>query len=62
MDELVLDLGQGRVEVDFEGKGYGPFARGDLVGSLPEGLVAKLKADGKVGAFDYGMLAGELLA
>jgi electron transfer flavoprotein beta subunit len=48
--------------LDFEGKKYGPFAQGDLVGPLPDGLVARLRADGKVGIFDYGMLAGELTA
>ena len=44
-----------------EGKQYGPFAAGDLASSLPEGLLATLKSEGKVGLFDYGMLAGEIL-
>jgi len=48
--------------VDFEGKKYGPFATGDLAGSLPEGLLSQLRTEGKVGPFDYDMLAGELLA
>ncbi|MDG6909363.1 MAG: hypothetical protein JRN08_03245 [Nitrososphaerota archaeon] len=48
-------------QVDFEGKKYGPFASGDLAGSFPEGLVATLRSQGKVGVFDYGMLAGELI-
>ena len=48
--------------LEFEGGKYGPFAPGDLAASLPEGLVASLKAEGKVGAFDYGMLAKELVA
>jgi electron transfer flavoprotein beta subunit len=48
--------------LDFEGKKYGPFAQGDLVGAVPDGLVARLRADGKVGVFDYSMLAGELTA
>jgi electron transfer flavoprotein beta subunit len=48
--------------LDFEGKKYGPFAAGDLATSLPEGLVSKLRSEGKVGVFGYDMLAGELLA
>ena len=48
--------------LEFEGKKYGPFAQGDLVGPLPDGVVARLRADGKVGVFDYGMLAEELTA
>ena len=48
--------------VDFEGKKYGPFARGDLADPLPDGLVAKLRSEGRVGVFDYQMLAGELSA
>jgi hypothetical protein len=49
-------------KVDFEGKTYGPFARGDLAAGLPDGLVSKLKSDGEVGAFDLTMLAEELTA
>jgi electron transfer flavoprotein beta subunit len=48
-------------QVDFDGRKYGPFAPGDLATSLPEGLVSRLSLEGKVGLFDYGMLAGELL-
>jgi electron transfer flavoprotein beta subunit len=48
--------------IDFEGKKYGPFAEGDLAPSLPDGLVARLRSEGNLGVFDYGMLAGELLA
>ena len=48
--------------LDFEGKKYGPFSQGDLAGALPDGLVAKLRAEGRVGVFGYGMLAGELTA
>ena len=47
---------------EFEGSRYGPFAAGDLASSLPEALLAKLKADGAVAVFDYEMLAGEVLA
>jgi len=49
-------------QLDFEGKKYGPFARGDLTNGLPAGLVAALKAGGSVGAFGYGMLVEELFA
>jgi electron transfer flavoprotein beta subunit len=53
---------QGTDQLGFEGKNYGPFAQGDLVGALPDGLVARLRSEGKVGVFDYSMLAGELTA
>ena len=47
---------------DFEGKPYGPFARGDLAAGVPEGLLAKLKSEGVVGTFDIKMLAEDLTA
>ena len=47
---------------DFEGKPYGPFARGDLASGLPDGLLERLKSDGSVGTFDVRMLAEELAA
>ena len=49
-------------QVEFEGKKYGPFSGGDLATTLPDGLVARLRGEGKIGVFDYGMLAGELTA
>ena len=49
-------------QLEFEGKKYGPFAQGDLVGSLPDGLVARLRAEGRAGVFDYRMLVQELTA
>ena len=49
-------------QLEFEGKKYGPFAQGDLVGSLPDGLVARLRAEGRAGVFDYRMLVQELMA
>ena len=49
-------------QLEFEGKKYGPFAQGDLVGSLPDGLVARLRAVGWAGVFDYRMLVQELTA
>ena len=48
--------------VEFEGKKYGPFEKGDLADALPAGLVDGLKAKGDVGTFGYELLAGELLA
>ena len=48
-------------QLEFGGKRYGPFAPGDLADPLPEALVSSLRSDGRVGVFDYGMLAGELL-
>jgi len=49
-------------QMEFGGKKYGPFAKGDLTNGLPEDLVASLKAGGSVGTFGYGILAGELLS
>ena len=49
-------------QVEFGGKKYGPFSRGDLTNGLPPELVASLKASGSVGVFSYEMLAGELLS
>ena len=51
---------RGADQLEFEGKKYGPFARGDLADPLPDGLVARLRGDGTVGVFDYALLAGEL--
>lgn len=48
--------------VEFEGKTYGPYTRGDLASDLPGGLIARLKSDGEVGTFDLAMLAQELVA
>ena len=48
-------------QLEFEGKKYGPFAQGDLVGSLPDGLVARLRAEGRAGVFDYRMLVQDLM-
>ena len=47
-------------QLEFEGKSYGPFARGDLATGLPEELLAKLKADGTTGRFTEELLAEEL--
>lgn len=47
--------------VEFQGKKYGPFSSGDLTLALPDGLVNKLREQGKVDVFGYDMLAGELL-
>ena len=57
---LVFLKGAGQLE--FGGKKYGPFSRGDLTNGLPPEMVATLTADGSVGAFSYEMLAGELLS
>jgi electron transfer flavoprotein beta subunit len=46
--------------VTFEGKAYGPFARGDLAAGLPDGLVADLQSKGTLGPFGYEMLAEEI--
>ena len=48
--------------VKFDSKEYGPFARGDLVSAIPEGLLSTLKAGGAVGVFGYEMLAEELFS
>ena len=49
-------------QIDFGGKKYGPFARGDPANGLPAELVATLEASGSVDTFGYNMLAEELLA
>jgi electron transfer flavoprotein beta subunit len=49
-------------QVDYEGRKYGPFARGDLTNGLPGGLVDTLKVSGSVGTFGYQMLAEELFS
>jgi electron transfer flavoprotein beta subunit len=46
---------------DFEGKQYGPFARGDIADGLPEGLKSSLKSNSTLAVFGYSALAGELL-
>jgi electron transfer flavoprotein beta subunit len=46
--------------VEFEGKKYGPFEKGQLAADIPQGLAARFKEDGSVGIFGYDMLAGEL--
>jgi electron transfer flavoprotein beta subunit len=52
-----------RIEsIDFDGKKYGPFVPGDLPSSLPDPLVARLRTEGSLGVFGYGMLAGELFS
>jgi electron transfer flavoprotein alpha/beta subunit len=48
--------------IDFDGRKYGPFAPRDLASSLPDTLVARLKAEGSVGIFEHGMLAEELFS
>ena len=49
-------------KTEFEGKAYGPYSRGDVAADVPEGLAARLRADGSVGVFDVPMLAEELTA
>jgi electron transfer flavoprotein beta subunit len=49
-------------QFDFEGRAYGPYARGDLADGLPEGLMAKLTSEGTVGTFDMGVLTEELFS
>ncbi len=49
-------------KVQFDSSEYGPFTRGDLVPAIPEELLSKLKAEGKVGVFGYDMLAEELFS
>jgi len=49
-------------QIEFGGKKYGPFSRGDLTNGLPPEVVATLEASGSVGIFSYEMLAGELLS
>jgi electron transfer flavoprotein beta subunit len=57
---LVFTTGSG--EVEFEGKKYGPFTRGDMASGLPDSLVSKFKADGTLATFGYDLLAGELFS
>lgn len=47
-------------QVEFEGKKYGPFERGQLAADIPQGLTTRFREDGSVGVFGYGMLAEEL--
>ncbi|MGP8057068.1 MAG: electron transfer flavoprotein subunit beta/FixA family protein [Nitrososphaerales archaeon] len=47
-------------QVEFEGKKYGPFEKGQLAADIPQGLAIRFREDGSVGLFDYAMLAGEL--
>jgi electron transfer flavoprotein beta subunit len=47
-------------QLEFEGKKYGPFEKGQLASDLPLGLVAQFREDGSVTIFGYDMLAGEL--
>jgi len=53
---------KGTEQIEYGGKKFGPFSRGDLANGLPPELVATLRASGSVGAFSYEMLAGELLS
>jgi len=53
---------KGAEQIEFGGKQYGPFSRGDLTNGLPPEVVANLKANGSVGVFTYEMLAGELFS
>ena len=57
---LVFLKGTGQVE--YGGKKYGPFSRGDLANGLPPELMATFKASGSVDVFGYEMLAGELIS
>ncbi|MGD1054799.1 MAG: hypothetical protein ABR867_01795, partial [Nitrososphaerales archaeon] len=47
-------------QVEFEGKKYGPFEKGQLAADIPQGLAAQFKEDGSVGVFGYDLLAGDL--
>ena len=49
-------------QFDSDGKKYGPFLQGDLVGDLPEPIVARMKADGSVTLFSMDSLSRELFA
>lgn len=51
---------KGTEQIEFGGKKYGPFPRGDLTNGLPPEIVATLKTNGSVGTFSYEMLVGEL--
>ena len=53
---------RGAEQIEYGGKRYGPFSKGDLTNGLPAELVASLRSGGSVGVFDYGLLAGELLS
>ena len=48
--------------VNFEGKSYGPYSKGDLVQGLPDPLLATLTSDGATATFGYDTLIGELFA
>jgi electron transfer flavoprotein beta subunit len=48
--------------IGFESKTYGPYSKGDLPNGMPDGLKAKLKADGTLAVFGYEALAGELFS
>ena len=47
-------------QVEFGGKKYGPFEKGQLAAEIPQGLATRFREDGSVGVFGYDMLAGEL--
>ncbi len=47
-------------QVEFEGKKYGPFEKGQLAADIPQGLETRFREDGSVGVFGYNMLAEEL--
>lgn len=47
-------------EVEFEGKKFGPFDRGDLADGLPIGLLQQLTARGLTGSFTYEMMREDL--
>lgn len=49
-------------QVDFEGKTYGPFERGQLAADIPPGLVARFKGEGSIGVFGYDVLEEELFS
>jgi electron transfer flavoprotein beta subunit len=50
------------LQVEFEGKKYGPFERGQLAVEIPQGLAARFKEEGSVGVFGYGILEEELFS
>ncbi len=47
-------------QVEFEGKKYGPFERGQLAVDIPQRLATRFREDGSVGVFGYDLLAEEL--
>jgi len=49
-------------KLEHEGLNFGPFAKGDPAPGLPDTLVARLKSDGSLGVFDFGLLSKELLS